>query len=173
MSAPVIVDKIGLIVINTAKALYTDAAAINYMHGHPLEITWSLTKMTQNPTASAGKYPLIALFQDFEEVMDGDFLRLRLNLIIATLTEKTLLSSERYARSFIPTLYPIYDRFIYDLSRSGFFQESSVRDIKHTKIDRLFWGRNGLYGNEGNVFNDFIDCIELKDLKLSYKLKKC
>jgi len=173
MSSPVVVDLIGLCVIETAKAMYMDSAAINYMHGHPREITESLTEMTKNPTASAGKYPLIALFQDFEEPREGDFINLRLNMIIATLTDRNYKSAERYAVNFKPLLYPIYDRFIYDLSRSGYFQESSERDIKVTKIDRLFWGRNGLYGSESNIFNDYIDCIELKDLKLKLKLKKC
>ena len=173
MSSPVVVDIMGTIVVDTAKALYTDAAAINYMHGHPIEITDRLTQMTKDPTVAQGKYPLIALFQDFEESKGGDFIKVKLNLIIATLTNREMKAPERYTAHFRTLLYPIYDRFIYQISRSQMFQEATERQISHIKIDRLFWGRNGLYGSERNMFNDHIDCIEIKDLKLSLKLKNC
>jgi len=170
MSAPVVVDIIAGIVAKTATALDRN---ILYLHGHPREITSRLTEMTKDEVISANKYPLIALFQDFEEPRKGDFIKLRINMIIATLTNRNYKSPERYSLNFKPLLYPIYDRFIYDLSRSEFIQESNEKEIEVIKIDRLFWGRNGLYGSESNIFNDFIDCIELKDLRLSVKLKNC
>jgi len=176
MKAPVVVDIIKNIVSATSLAMYGNApgaTVINYMHGHPREITESLQEMTKNPTASAGKYPVIALFQDFDENVDGDFVRLKLNMIIGTLTDPKYKAAERYTVNFTPTLYPIYELLLNKLSRSGYFAEASERDVKHTKIDRLYWGRNGLYGNEGNIFNDYIDCIELRDLKLNLKLKNC
>jgi len=146
---------------------------INYMHGHPLEITETLTQLTLDPTAAAGKYPLIALFQDFEEVKNGLNFEVSLNLIIATLTDNNYLADERYTLNFKPTLYPIYNEFLLRIAKSTFFFESSVGNIKHTKIDRLYWGRNGLFGNEGNIFNDYIDCIEIQNLKLKVKQNKC
>ena len=45
--------------------------------------------------------------------------------------------------------------------------------IEHTKIDRLFWGKEGLYANEGNIFEDFLDCIEIRDLELNVYSKIC
>ncbi|KAF0193984.1 MAG: Uncharacterized protein FD166_3610 [Bacteroidetes bacterium] len=146
---------------------------VNYLHGHPKEITATLTEMTRNPTASAQKYPLIALFQDFEEDLSGDFLKVKLQMIIAVMTKNTLSAPDRYAVSFRPFLYPIYGELIKVISRSGYFNESTEKQVKHIKVDRLFWGRNGLYGNEGNIFNDYIDCIEIKDLRLNVKLKNC
>lgn len=170
MSSPVIIDIFRTI---TNKSSVNLSMSLNYMHGHPKEITDSLTEMTRNPTAAAGKYPLVALFQDFEEDKSGDFIKVKLQMIIAVLTKNTMKAPERYDASFRPYLYPIYNELIQVIARSGYFNESTVKQVKHIKIDRLFWGRNGLYGNQGNIFNDFIDCIEIKDLTLNVKQQKC
>lgn len=170
MSSPVIIDIFKTITDRTSVKLNMP---LNYMHGHPKEITDSLTEMTRNPTAAAGKYPLVALFQDFEEDKSGDFTKVKLQMIIAVLTSNKMKAPERYNASFRPYLYPIYEELIRVISRSGYFNESTEKQIKHIKIDRLFWGRNGLYGNQGNIFNDFVDCIEIKNLSLSVKPLKC
>lgn len=170
MKAPMIVDLMKIVAADVGTKMGLD---INYMHGHPREVTGILTEMTQNPTASAGKYPLIALFQDFEEDHKGDFISLKLQLIIAVLTDRNLRAPERYTVSFKPFLYPIYDQLLRSISRSTFFNEKAETEIKHTKIDRLFWGRNGLYGSEKNIFNDYIDCIEINDLNLNVKPLNC
>ena len=170
MSSPVIIDIFRTI---TEKASVNLDMPLNYMHGHPNEITESLTEMTKNPTAAAGKYPLVALFQDFEEDKSGDFIKVKLQMIIAVLTSNKMKAPERYDASFRPYLYPIYEELIRVISRSGYFNESTERQVKHIKVDRLFWGRNGLYGNQGNIFNDYVDCIEIKNLSLSVKPLKC
>lgn len=171
MKSPVIIDLFKSI----TEKLKTDLnkPTLNFQHGHHREITSILTEMSKNPTNSAKKYPLIALFQDFEEVRKGDFINVKLQMIVATLTKNTLTAPERYTQSFRPELYPIYDALLDAIARSTYFDEATVKQIEHTKIDRLFWGRNGLYGSESNIFNDYIDCIEIKDLKLKVKLKNC
>jgi hypothetical protein len=170
MKSITVVDLFRTIVEKTAEKFDFD---INYLHGHPLEITSSLTELTQSPTLSEKRYPGIFLFQDFNEEKGGDFTVVDLNLIIGINTDNTLKAPDRYVSSFTPYLYPIYDAFLEVIARSGFFAECNVSEIKHTKIDRLYWGRNGLYGNTGNVFNDYIDCIEIKNLKLKVKPLNC
>jgi len=54
----------------------------------------------------------------------------------------------------------------------GWFKEVGFGLVPHDKIDRLFWGRSGLYGNEGNIFNDHLDAIEIQNLSLSLRLNK-
>lgn len=171
MTSPVIIDLFRTI---TAK-VKTDLAlpVLNYLHGHPREITQVLAELSKNPTASATKYPLIALFQDFEENRNGDFIELKLQMIIAVLTDNKLTAPERYDVSFKPIIYPIYDELLNQIARSTYFAEATIKQIQHIKVDRLFWGRSGLYGSEKNIFNDYIDCIELKELKLKVKLKNC
>ena len=170
MKSVVVVDLFSQIVTKISDKFDYD---INYMHGHPLEITSSLTDLTNSATLSEKKYPLIALFQDFPETKGGDFTNIELNLIIAINTDNTLKAGDRYVSSFKPYLYPIYDALLEAIARSGFFNETNVSEISHIKLDRLYWGRNGLYGNSANIFNDYIDCIEIQKLKLKVKPLKC
>jgi hypothetical protein len=170
MKSPVIIDLFKAITLQVSTKMGKD---VNFLHGHPKEITDTLAEMTKNPTASAKKYPLIALFQDFEEDKSTDFIRIRPQLIIATMTKNTLKAADRYEFTFKPELYPIYDNLLEVIAKCGYFNEATVKQIKHIKIDRLYWGRTGLYGSEKNIFNDFIDCIEIKELTLNVKPKSC
>lgn len=153
----------------------SQTTAINFLHGHPLEIIKVLNSYNEDPVLKNKKYPLFALFQDFREKMNpaiGVYAEVSLNCIIANFTENTLLAPERYEKNFNPTLYPIYKAFLEELSRSGYFL--GYKDgIKHDKFDRLYWGRDGLYGKEGNIFSDFIDAIEIQNLTLLIDQKIC
>ncbi|PKN16511.1 MAG: hypothetical protein CVU66_00745 [Deltaproteobacteria bacterium HGW-Deltaproteobacteria-23] len=169
------VDLFRTIVERTSAKVQHDYAATGlkcfYQHGHPLEIVESLQEMTLNPKSSETKYPLIALFQDFTEKKglnnsDGE---LKLNLIIANLTSPQLKAPDRYAQNFKPILIPIYDEFLKQIAKSRYFREDNPIKLLHTKIDRLYWGRSGLFGNQKNLFNDYIDCIEIVDLQLNLK----
>lgn len=163
-------------VVSVTSAEYKAAGGsdVLYQHGHPREIVETLQEMSNNPETTEKKYPLIALFQDFPErkgLAQGT--QLKLNLIIATLTNRELKAADRYAQSFNPVLIPIYDLFLAKIAKSSFFRETEPSKIVHTKYDRMFWGRSGLYGNQGNIFNDFIDCIEIVDLNLTVKQNIC
>jgi len=60
-----------------------------------------------------------------------------------------------------------------EINKEKRFQTYGVSKIPHQKWDRLYWGRNGLFGNQANVFNDFLDVIEIKSLKLKINLRSC
>ena len=155
-----------------------DADAPFYMHGHPLDIIKVLQEKTRNDTLKFKKYPLIALFQDFtESIGENDMIRSStdsLNIVIAVDTSPDYDSVQRYTNSFRTILYPIYDIFIEKIISSGWFVNAGDGLVSHDKIDRLYWGRQGLYGNEGNIFNDFIDAIEIQNLTLDLRLtQKC
>lgn len=151
---------------------------ISYMYGHPIEIIENLRQMSKReeyPIEDIGvvlapKYPLIALFTDYEEKKGEDWQiesEVDLHFIIANITEKGYTAEERATVNFKAKLYPIYDQFLKSIASSGYFRESVWQDIKHTKTDRFFWGKTGLYANAGNVFEDYLDCIELTNLKLT------
>ncbi len=84
-------------------------------------------------------------------------------------TSQDYTSDERYTNSFRPVLYPLYDLFIKHVINSGFFLNASSSLTLHDKIDRVFWGKQGLYGVEGNIFNDHIDAIEIQNLSLDLR----
>ena len=154
------------------------ATAIHFEHGHPLEIVNTLKGMGKTPAYDPLKYPLIALFQDFDEKRGTDdraMGEVSLNLIIAMLTEPSRVASQRLTCTYIPILYPIYDLLMTSIKMSGYFagNPNNDKDWPHTKTDRMYWGKKGLYGNEGNIFGDYIDAIEIQNLSLTIKKYDC
>jgi len=178
MSAPYwvdIFDEIVTDVRNDADNPCDDTDEPFYMHGHPLEIINTLAEKDQHKTHKFNKYPLIALMQDFtEEIGESQTIQgsVMLNIIIATQTKVEWKSAERYTNTFRTVLYPLYDLLIKHIIACGWFKEVGFGLVPHDKIDRLFWGRSGLYGNEGNIFNDHLDAIEIQNLSLSLRLNK-
>lgn len=144
---------------------------INYHYGHPIEIINLFKQASHAESYKYDQFPAICLMQDFpEKFTDSGFEReVELNVVIVTDTKREYEASERYSLIFTPLLYKIYDKFIDELAASTYIAGSS---FEHTKYDRLYWGKTGLYGNQGNIFNDFIDAIELENLKLRI-LKTC
>lgn len=180
MSAPYWIDVFEDIVADvradTDKPGTLDTDEPFYMHGHPLEIINTLAQKDKHKTHKYNKYPIIALFQDFTETM-GETQTVQstteLNIVIATQTQSDWKASERYTNTFKTVLYPLYNLLLKHIDSSGWFAISPGL-IPHDKIDRLFWGRSGLYGNEGNIFSDHLDAIEIQNLSLSMLLKqKC
>lgn len=169
----VIKEVVDAVVADSSKPAI-NADAPYYLHGHPLDIVKVLQEKTTSDTLKFKKWPLIALFQDFTETI-GNNQRFQsstsLNVIIAVDTSPDYDSGQRYDNTFRTILYPVYDLFIEKLIASGWFYISSGL-VPHDKIDRLYWGRKGLYGNKGNIFNDYIDAIEIQNLQLSLRNKK-
>lgn len=147
---------------------------LHYEHGHPREITNTLATMNEVQEYQFRKYPLIGLFQDFRESPGkglGQYGTVSLQIIIANQTQPTYLAKERYEHNFKPILYPIYEEFLRQLKKSMYFQVEG--ELQPSKIDRLFWGKQGLYGNEANIFKDMLDCIEIQEITLIVKKTQC
>ena len=140
-----------------------------YEYGHPLEIIDTLTEKT-NDKLVFDKYPLICLFLDATETIDERIIKreITLDLVICAQSEKKWKALERTVETFEPILYPIYESLMKHIKNDGVFSIVGSYD----KIDRYSWGKNGLYGNTANLFNDYIDAIEIKNLKLEI-LKNC
>lgn len=147
---------------------------IYFMFGHPLEIVARLQELTKATGPSRGKkYPLVALFTDIPVVKDvnGFYGRAKLQMVIANITEQNLTAAQRLAKNFKPLLQPIKEELLLQISQHVQFTEPG--ELFYTEIERYYWGKNGLYGNTGNIFNDFIDCIELRDIQVTVKNKIC
>ena len=144
---------------------------LHYEHGHPKEIDNVLQAWGKTPDNSREKYPLLALFQDFDEKKGTDNWvesEVSLELIIATWTDPNYTASKRMAASFAPTLYPLYLAFLESVAKSGYFMEVSKHKIEHTKTDRMFWGRSN-----NAVFGDYVDAIHIQNLQLRVKKINC
>lgn len=183
MSLPIyIVDEIGEVVSTVStqllpalKLVDPNIQAVNYYYGHPKEILETLFQKDASDTESYFKYPAVFLFQDFTEGVGKDIgitTVPRLHIVIATSTDPNYKASERYAVTFKPILYPIYYKLIDQLWKSGKILAASSSQIVHTKIDRVFWGRQ-MAGKEQNVTNSWLDAIEITDLQLKFYNKNC
>ncbi len=152
------------------------AQLVQFMYGHPLEIVTKLQQYTQDEQLRFEKYPLIALFTDIPIVTGkyGDYDGTLLEIIICNTTISTRTSEERRQKNFIPILRPLYDKFIQELENSTVFNiQDRQQDMKHECTERYFWGRSGLYNNQGNVFNDYIDAIHIRNMDLKINSSNC
>ena len=173
----IISDIVDRIKADSDKPAALKADAPYYMHGHPQDIIKQLQMKSKNDASKFKRYPVVILLQDFEETYGVDSTirsDVSLNIVIANLTKPNYMSQERYDENFRTVLQPLYELFIKHIVASKQFKNVSENLVPHIKTDRLFWGATGLYGNEGNIFNDYIDAIEISSLSLQLsKVKYC
>lgn len=175
-----IVDRISTKLLPQLMIADPNITGVWYKYGHPKEIIELLGSQSLSPSVSPKRYPLIALFQDFAEIKGelGYDSKVKLHMIIASRTDNSYRAEQRYSKNFKPILYPIYEELLRQLTlpKTGFTVYGDTT-IKHVKIDRLYWGNKGLEqlgdGKVKNVFNDWLDVIEIKDLELTVNTKKC
>lgn len=175
-----VVAKVSENMTATLKEYDPTITGVHYMAGHPLEVTNRLSDRGKNGKAFE-KYPLIALFLDVPEEKNagiGFESEIRADLIIARSTASSLIAEERDTKNFKPVLDPIYREFMKQINEITFghwkpFQTAGVTKIEHTKINRYFWGKETFMKNVANNFNDYIDCIEIRDLRLKINFKNC
>jgi hypothetical protein len=142
---------------------------VTFLWGHVLEVVNTLQTYSNNPDLRTAKYPLIALFTDIPVFKNkyGDFDGTLLHIVIANSTMPAYDSPRREGINFIPILRPLYGYFIAELKKSSVFSIlNPMTDLKHEYYERFYWGKEGLYGNTGNIFNDYIDAIEIRNLDL-------
>lgn len=140
-----------------------------YLHGHPLEILKTLSGRDKSPTWKYRKYPLICLLQDFQETKGDNpswSMQVSPRVLIVNRTKREFSSQKRYEKNFKPILYPLYELLLEAIAEIGFFGVGGPDLIQHKKTDRLFWGREGLYGSKGNIFNDYLDAIDISFVNL-------
>lgn len=170
-------DEIGGAVTNADAVLFPMLSKhLHYEFGHPLEIVQTLQEMTTSPTKQALKYPLVALFTDIlvnnDNVPDGWYGDAAITIIIATMTTNTDKAAQRLEKNFKPILQPIKMELLKQISLIKQFS-TGAGELKYKEIEHYYWGKEGLYGREGNIFNDYIDAIELRDVKIRIKPKIC
>lgn len=149
---------------------------IDYQHGHKKELIETLFQMDKSEEERELKYPLVYLVQDFAEERGKNastYAEVSLNVIIAHHTNNQYKISDREEKVFKPVLYPIYDEFLNQLAKHSQIHDAHPTMIPHRKTDRSYWGRISVGGNDQNKLNDYLDAIEIENLKLKILFKNC
>jgi len=170
-----VVEKVSIEMLETLQAIDPNISGVHYEHGHPIEIIETLREKDKTNKFKFDRYPLIGLFEDFPENEDvgiGLQSEVTLHIIIAMVTKPEYKATVRYERNFKPILLPIYASFKKHLVKSKAFRFAGSKP-KGLKINRLYWGREGLLKNESNIFEDWIDCIEVKKIQIKVNQKNC
>lgn len=148
---------------------------VHFEHGHYLEIAKVLqSKENGNMTDKLSKWPLIALFRDFpEKNVVGLYSEITVTLIIAKWSNPQWTSDQREANSFIPVLYPVFNALLEAIDNDSRFIMQSVQEVSWTKIDHYYWGSQTVLDKTPNIFNEWTDSIELRDLTLKINPQNC
>lgn len=140
------------------------------MHGHPREIANILQEFTNSPEYKNKKYPLVFLYEDIKEKlrksMNGITTSFKAKIAICTLSKSTLRANERLEQNFKPILLPIFEELINQISLSAPFNRPTMDDMEIIKWNRYYWG-SALA--DQNIFNDYIDAVEIESISLNLK----
>lgn len=155
--------------VNTALTAASFATTpVYYMYGHPMEINNRLVELSNSPTEANKKFPLVILFTDItiDRSLVGFYGSTQLRMLIANFTLPEYISEQRTDINFKPILHPIKKELINQIERHGQFTYENELSYKET--DMYYYGSQI---NNQNVFNDRIDAIELRDIRLNIKNK--
>lgn len=147
---------------------------VNYQFGDWQYMAKTLSAMGKAPVTAGRKYPMIGLYSPFDEDKSNPSLTsVSLSLIIAVNTLGNYTNEERLEKSFKATLYPVYDILIRRISNDRKFDIGPGAIVSHVKTDNFRYGRAGVYGEGKSEFDDRIDAIDIKDLRLNVKNITC
>jgi len=164
MELPVIYELFEDVVSEVSDALGYE---VHFRHGHMLEVVNQVKDMMIDSDTSK-RYPLVALRHDIKQKPIKDAVEIDCKLYIITLSDPHYTATERYDNVFIPRLRPIFTELVNQIARSQYFDQATVDEVMETVTlyERLFWGNEGVMGNDAKLFADWIDCIEVDISKL-------
>lgn len=143
---------------------------VYYDYGHPLEIGKRLQELTQSVAFSNQKFPLIILFTDIpiDHNTPGFYGTTNLHMLVCNITDPNYTSSQRTDINFIPILHPIKNELINQLQKHIGFSWPEEPTFRET--DCYFYGS---MLNGKNAFNDYIDAIELRNVRINLHYEIC
>jgi hypothetical protein len=157
------------------QAAKPEIQAVNYQFGHLTEIAITLSEWSKSDTMRFEKFPVVCLLRPYliQEKAGSDFKSVKMTLMIANQTNPNYKSADRQINNFEPVLLPMYNELMLRLSKSAAFHLYDMRDMPHTQVLHDYWGRQGLAGNKANIFNDYVDAVEIRDLTLNLSQSNC
>jgi hypothetical protein len=143
---------------------------INYQFGSWIEFCNKMNEWSMAPEYREQKFPCVFLVEDFQIINSAadDFNSCTVDIFILAATKQEYDSFQRQEYVFNMVLEPIYQALMDAIFTCGDFNILDVnRDIPHVKINRKFLGKQAIsIGKEGLKLNDYVDAIQLQNLKL-------
>ena len=136
-----------------------------YMYGSYTEMVNTLIELDKGTLSKFRKYPLIMLPLPFVCKETDSGVEAIISPIIVTLSKPNIKAKDRDNYTFDPTLYPLLDLFKQELMLSNEINET---DIKIEWMDQPYWKTDG----KANIASDYVDAIEITNLKLNF-IKTC
>lgn len=159
-----VVDVIASIVSNVSTALgYT----VHFRHGHIIEINNVISKIRQGDSSKV--WPMIALLHDFKQDEEYNGTKCRFKLLIVTRSSDKYIAEDRKEKTFKTVLVPIYNELKKQIIASKYVVDKPS-EIKWPRVDHYFYGTPTVMGSDSNIFDDWIDCIELENLELTISI---
>lgn len=140
---------------------------LNFQVGHLWEIIENQNEKGQVHITRPTKYPMIWLMEDitYQFGGQGEYDTATVTLIIAYGTKETYKSEQREALVFEPILYPTANALMEAIIDEPKF------DMPHKPsyqfIPRKYWGTQQIQGNNGNMLQERLDAIEIRNLVLT------
>jgi hypothetical protein len=173
-----VVDYIGGVVAQASEKVKPIIGSdVFYQFGHIREIADTLQSYSNTAEFRRQKYPAVFLLQDFLErkgTRTDIETEVTLQLLIVAASTQKARSADRYRDVFKPILYPIYEALIKTLNSDPVL-DTPYSGVPHEKVDRpLVSGAlsEPTTGANKNLFNDFLDAVEVRKLNLKI-LKNC
>lgn len=151
------------------------ANAPYYDHGPVKELIETLAQKSKSEDHRGQRFPLIWLVNPTPEekakspvvYSETD----NLKIVLMKDTQPNLKETERFDLNFKPILRPLCDKFIYYIMQSASIVGTKNTDFPRREIYLPFYGGE----STGNIINDFIDAIEITNLKLklNYNILNC
>lgn len=169
-----VVSQVSVQMITYLKTQNNNITGVHFEFGTGVEIIETLQQKTNSTTGkNFDKYPLVAMFLDVKEEF-GDkagvystIPNLRLAIINGTKAEYK--AAQRDEFNFKPILTPILQTLLNVMYVHKVLLNPGGIGFKYDATRNYYWGREGLYSKEGNIFNDKLDAIEInfRDLKIN------
>lgn len=157
------------------KSLFNDKNKMHLWHypGTQQEIQETWGKINKDQYASLKKFPAILNFQgiDQERGRYPGMTRLIYNLSIVAPVDSNWTTQQRNDTVFEVVLRPIYTEFIRQIKKCGWFQ-IGFNGIPHNYKEVFTTGAN-FTGAIRMQYGDYIDAIQLTELKLDAKIEQC
>jgi hypothetical protein len=113
---------------------------------------------------------LVMPFIEPQESLDY-YSNVSIKIIIAKSTDTNHTQIQREAINYFPHLFPVYEKFLEELSNQQELQ-GSLR-FKHNKEVLPYWGGGDVAGpSQTNLWQDYVDAIKISELKLQVDYTK-